>query len=305
MASATIRPLSWQEGGLFAPLLEELAGLFPTPAAFAAWREAVLAGLMIGRYAFIGLWDAHSEAPRAGLLLEGSKDHRTVIAELGTLEGSELNAVMGVLQGRTRAVTFDADLGADWAERLEPLGFKPFVRQTFVQDQALVEYRDVPEGSLVLEPWDDSHREPVVALLAAANAGTLDGLFLTMPDWPSPEACAAALDTMLSGREGHFLPWASFVAREGEAFRGVILGVESEPGRQALLFDLAVHPAARGQNLSRRLVHAQQRALVAHGFSELLFMTMAENTPVQRLFRREEIVKYEESRGGYWIRPTE
>ncbi|MOA03876.1 putative acetyltransferase [compost metagenome] len=258
---------------------------------------------MIGRMAVMGAWDG--EELVSGLLLEGSKEHRTVLAALGEPTETEIFRLMEAVQQRASAITFDEETGAEWLQPLAPLGFKPFARQTFVQAQSLVEFRELAPTPLILEAWDDRHREAIVELLATANAGTLDGLFLTMPEWPSLAVCAQVLDDLLAGREGHFLPWASFVAREGEALRGVILAVESEPGRQALLFDLAVHPRARGQNLSRRLVHTMQRALIDRGFAELLFMTMAENTPVQRLFRREEIVGYEESRGGYWIRPAE
>lgn len=301
MDSLTLRPLSWQEGGLLLLLLDELAPHFPDAEAFSGWKDSLLAGLMLGRNAFVGLWE--DDEPVAGLLLEGSPAHRTVLAAVGPLDEHTLPAVMAAVQARTSAITYDESTGPDWLPMLAPLGFEAFARQTFVQAQDRVAFRELPETTLIIEPWADRHREPVVKLLAEANAGTLDGLFLTMPEWPTPEACARVLDATLAGQEGHFMPWASFVAREGEAFRGVILAVEAEPGRQVLLFDLAVHPAARGQNLSRRLVHTMQRAMIERGYAELLFMTMAENTPVQRLFRREEIVRYEEARGGYWIQP--
>lgn len=300
MATLSIRPLSWQEGGLLLPLLAPLAPQFPSPEAFSLWTDGLLASLMIGRMAVMGAWDEAELL--GGLLLEGSREHRTVLASLGALEDDMLPRLFAALQTRTSAVTFDAETGPDWLGALAPLGFKPFVRQTFVQDLSIVDFRDLPETTLDVRPWDDGDRQAVVALLATANVGTLDGLFLTMPEWPSEAACARVLDALLAGGDGRFLPQASFVAREGAALRGVVLAVESEPARQALLFDLAVHPAARGQNLSRRLVHTMQRALMAVGYRELLFMTMAENTPVQHLFRREEIVGLEESRGGYWIR---
>jgi ribosomal protein S18 acetylase RimI-like enzyme len=299
--TTTIRPLSWQEGGLLPPLLAPFAPQFPSAEAFTGWTEGLIAWLMTSKVAVMGLWD--DQALVGGLLLEGSREHRTVLATLGAVTDADLTRLIEALQARTKAITYDTDTGPTWQSVLAPLGFRPFVRQTFVQDLGLVEFRDLPETALTLTPWKDSDREAIVALLATANVGTLDGLFLTMPEWPSEAACAGVLDALLAGTDGRFLPWASFVARDGAALRGVILAVESEPGRQALLFDLAVHPAARGQNLSRRLVHTMQRALLAHGFSELLFMTMAENTPVQHLFRREEIVRLEESGGGYWIRP--
>jgi ribosomal protein S18 acetylase RimI-like enzyme len=298
MAASTVRPLSWQEGGLLASRLEELSPHFPSAEAFAAWRDSAVAGLIIGRTGFMGVWEHDSLV--GGLLLEGSKAHRTVMAVLGTVSPEALVAAMAELQNRTSAITYAEETGPDWPALLAPLGFKTFSRQTFVQEQALVEFRELPETPLVVETWDDRHRDEVVKLLATANVGSLDGLFLTMPEWPTAEACARVLDALLAGQEGKFLPACSFTAREGDALRGVLLAVESAP-QQALLFDLAVHPAARGQNLSRRLVHAMQRAMAAQGYTELLFLTMAENTPVQKLFRREEIVRYEESNGGYWI----
>lgn len=278
--------------------LDELAGHFPSPDAYAAWRDHAVAGLLIGRTGFMGVWE--DDALVGGLLIEGAKAHRTVLAALGKVTPEALVAAMAALQTRTSAITFAEETGPDWAPLLAPLGFKPFTRQTFVQGQSLVEYRELPETPLIIETWDDRHREAVVPLLAGANAGTLDGLFLTMPEWPTVEACTRVLDALLGGEEGAFLPWSSFTAREGDELRGVLLAVESAP-KQALLFELVVHPAARGQNLSRRLVHAMQRALAAHGYDELLFLTVGENAPVHKLFRREEIIRYEESHGGYWI----
>lgn len=280
------------------PLLEELAVHFPDRATFSEWRTSVQTQLFGGALKVQGIW--RDDALEGALLVETTGGVSTVVAAVGRLEAG-LEDAMAALQASAGAIVWDEATGPDWAERLAPLGFKGFARQTFHQDLHRVEFRDTPELGLAIAPWDDRHRAETVELLAAANAGTLDGLFLTLPVAPSREACAACLDRLLKGEEGDFLPWASWVATEGEALRGVLLCVQGESG-QGVLFELAVHPLARGKNLSRRLVHTMQRSLLSRGYHELLFLTTSENHAVHRLFRREEeITAYEESRGGFWI----
>jgi ribosomal protein S18 acetylase RimI-like enzyme len=127
-------------------------------------------------------------------------------------------------------------------------------------------------------------------------------MFLTLPLPPTLENCQDALARVMAGAHGTMLPWASFVATEAGRVVGTLLCVQGAHAHQGVLFDLYVDPAVRGRQLSRRLVSAMQGALLARGYRENQFLTMGANAPVHRLFRESEIVGFEETSGGYWVR---
>ena len=241
--------------------------------------------------------------PEGGLLLQGGEGLWAVIATLGSMDERDLRAVFSALPDETRLVVWDEEVGAGWVGILGGLGVRPYVRQTYVQDLAHVEFRPVPDGGIRLEPFADSlRRAEALELLAVANADGLEGMFLTLPKPPTLENCRSALARVMAGEHGEILPWASFVALEGDRAIGTLLCVQGEHAHQGVLFDLYVEPVARGRQLSRRLVAAMQGALLARGYRENRFLTMGANAPVHRLFREEEIVGFEETRGGYWQR---
>ncbi|MFN3431107.1 MAG: GNAT family N-acetyltransferase, partial [Candidatus Sericytochromatia bacterium] len=288
--------LPWTERDALADRLEELALHFPARRDFELWRAGALGAFIGGGVAFVG-------TAEGGWLLQGGEGLWVVTATLGSMDRSDLRRVFQVATTDAELLVWDEDVGEGWVKALADLGARPFVRQAYVQDLAEVAFREVPDQGITITPWGESgHREAAAALLVAANARNLEGVFLTAPKPPTAEHCEAALKRVLEGSQGAVLPWASGVATEGDREVGVLLCVQGEAAHQGVLFDLYVDPAARGKQLSRRLVAAMQRALLDRGYRENRFMTMGENAPVHRLFREEEIAEVEETRGGYWRR---
>lgn len=292
-----LQKLSWQDEARFEALSAAWRAHFEDDAQFAAWRQAIRTGMFIGRFV---CWVTDA----AGLLLERHDRCLTILATDGAWDGEALREVFTRLMDEAEVIMFDPAIAPDWLPQLEPLGFRGFERRTFVQAVQRAYLQPMPPTHLSLTPWEPRFTAPVAALLAEANAGTLDGLFLTMPLLPTPAACEQTLTRLLEGGEGQFLPWASVVALDGEKLVGVLLAVETGD-RQATLFEIAITPEARGQNLSRRLVQAYQRAIIARGYTELQFLTTSENPQVHRLFLPEEIIRQETNRGAYWLRARE
>lgn len=288
--------LDWTEREALADRLEELAEHFPARHDFDVWRAGVLGAFIGGGIAFVG-------TPEGGWLLQGGEGFWGVIATVGSMDETDIRRIFAVLQAEARLVVWDAEVGEGWAEMLSGLGAKPYVRQTYVQDLAHVEFRPVADDGLALTPFTDSrHVKAAVELLALANSEGLEGMFLTLPLPPTLENCRETLARVMAGAHGTVLPWASFVATEGERVVGALLCVQGAHAHQGMLFDLYVDPLVRGRQLSRRLVSAMQGALLARGYRENQFLTMGANAPVHRLFRDSEIVGFEETTGGYWVR---
>lgn len=288
--------LHWSERAALGARLEELADQFDARQAFELWRAGLLGALVGGSVAFVG-------TPGGGWLLQGGEGCWGVIATLGALDEADTRRVFAALQAEARLVVWDEEIGEGWVGLLGEQGARAYVRQTYVQDLAHVAFRPVADDGLRLAPYGDSpHRDAALALLAAANADGLEGMFLTLPKPPTLAHCREALARVMAGEHGEVLPWASFVATDGDRVLGTLLCVQGEHAHQGLLFDLYVDPLARGRQLSRRLVAAMQAALLARGYRENQFLTMGANAPVHRLFRDEEIVRFEETRGGYWQR---
>lgn len=296
------RFLEWEEREAAVPLLNELAPHFPDAATFESWRAGTLASLITGFMGVVGLWAG--EELRGALLVQGHEGFRTVIAVMGTVDGPGLRMAFEVLQAESRLIVWDEEVGAGWLAQLEDFGAKPYVRQTFVQVLAEVAFKDVAEDGVALRRWDESGlTEAAIAAMALDNAESLGGIFLTSPKAPTLANCQSAFERAAKGLMGEVLPFASFVAEEDGRMAGALLCVQGEHERQGMLFELYVDPAYRGRQLSRRLVMAMQRGLLAAGYTENQFLTTAANAPVHRLFRQEEIASYEESTGGFWAAP--
>lgn len=286
--------LEWTEREALARRLEALAPHFGARHDFDVWRAGVLGAFIAGGIACVG-------TPEGALLLQGGEGLWAVIATLGELDQDDVRASFAALPEDTRLVVWDEEVGPDWVAWLEDAGVKPYVRQTYVQDLAHVEFRPVPDGGIRLEPFGESVRgEDALELLAMGNAYGLEGMFLTLPKPPTLVNCRAAIARMRAGEHGEVLPWASFVATHGDRLVGTLVCLQGEHAHQGVLFDLYVDPVARGRGLSRRLVAAMQGALLARGYRENRFLTMGDNAPVHQLFRDEEILSIEETRGGYW-----
>lgn len=293
----TTRPLGWAELALLPPLLAPLSPQFPDAAAFEAWRTDLEAAVLDGRMGVQALWDG--TALVGGVLFQG-RSLRLLLAGLGEVATEGWRLAFAALRERSTGVVWDEDVGPGWAAAAADLGARTFVRRTLVQALRLAEITPPAPSGLALRPWAPGDAEPAAALIAAVNAGTLDGVFLTLPEAPSEDECRRVAAEVLAGSAGRFLPEASFVVEEAGEMRGVLLAVESAPG-QATLHELAVHPAVRGRQAGRELVQAMQRSLIAAGWAEVKFLILGDNAPVHRLFRPEELVSQAESRGGYWL----
>lgn len=288
--------LHWSERDALSSRLEALADTFDARQDYELWRAGILGALIGGGAAFV-------HTAYSGWLLQGGDGYWGVVAGLGPLTAPELGAIFEAVQAESKLVIWDELEHQSWLPVLQPQGAKPFVRQHYVQEMAKAYIKPVPDDGLVLVPWDDpNHVAEALELLAGFNAESLEGLFLTLPLPPSLENCRKAYARVMEGEQGAVLPWASTVALEGDQVIGALLCVQGEHERQGMLFEVYVSPEARGRQLSRRHITAMQQALMARGYTEVGFLTMAANAPVHQLFREEEIVFFEETKGAYWSR---
>lgn len=294
--TATAGWLHWSERAALGDRLEALADQFDTRQHFELWRSGLLGAFIGGGVGFVG-------TAEGGWLLQGGEGYWAVIASVGAMDAADLRAIFKAIQAEARLVVWDDEMHEGWPAILTDLGARPYVRQTYVQDLTRVAFPSVPDDGLRIVPYAESPDvEAALALLAEANADGLEGMFLTLPMPPTIEHCREALARVMAGAHGDVLNGASFVATEGDRVVGTLLCTQGDHAHQGVLFDLYVDPAARGRQLSRRLVSAMQRALLDRGYTENRFLTMGENVPVHRLFRDEEIADVEETRGGYWRR---
>ena len=227
------------------------------------------------------------------MLLSGTEGYRTIAAVLDPWPDDALAEAIAMV--RDRGLLWNDGVAPGWASRLSALGVKPYVRQTFRVPLEAIVFKPEREDDARIVPWEKRFAAEVVAI-AREQAHTLDGWFLTLPAPPTAAACESA---MAAGLE-RLIPEASFAAVGGDRVLGHILATEDDSGR-ALLFDLAVRREAQWRGLPRRLVQSWERALLAAGRREMIFLTTDGNRPVHRLFDRAWIARAEESRGGYWL----
>lgn len=296
----TVRSLSWPEGERLVPCLKDLAPRFASAEELDAWLEAFDEAWSLDRASAIGVFEGDDLV--GALLLSGSRQHQTVAAQVGQVPPEVLAPALALAQRELWAITWSEGLPEGWETWLVPAGFAPFERGAYVQDLARVPLAADAEPDPEIRPWEDRDFEPTSKLVGQANEGTLDGLIFTEPEWPSAATCRFELARMRAGGEDTFMPEASFVAFEGERLLGAVVTVRKPSGR-ALLYELAVSPAAQGRRLGLRLVRTLQRRLLALGIREMEYATTANNAAVQRMFTPDELVSYEGQLGAYWIRP--
>ena len=157
-----------------------------------------------------------------------------------------------------------------------------------------------PAGYRV-EPWQDAHRAEAARLLAAANAGRVDGVFLTWPDPASPERCLALLDGFLAGSHGPFSPETSFMAFHGDRLAALTL-VSLPSAEEALLFEIAAGFRHRGTGLAARLLDGIKATLRPRGYRTVRFLACGANAAVLALFRPEEVRSERIDGAWMWLR---
>ncbi len=186
---------------------------------------------------------------------------------------------------------------------LDGLGYRLLERQIFTQDLSLVPLSTDP-ADLEVFPLEDSVRPEARALFSRTHAMSVEGLYATLPEAPTPEQCEIAFEAYLSGKQGAAVASACVVIRAEARIVGVICCAATQNEGTAVLLGLAVDPSVRGRGLSRVLVRRAQRELKASGFARMLFLTTDRNAPVHRLFTAEEIISIETFPARVWFRDT-
>jgi ribosomal protein S18 acetylase RimI-like enzyme len=298
-ATLTFAPLSWLEGGALEPFLDAEAPSFPTPDDFGVWREWTLARLMMGE---LRCWAVKADGRLlGGLLGEWQGAHFTIQRVLGELDDVALAGLVGAIKDPAEAILIEETAGQSWVARLGACGLASYARQGFTVDLTLVNHpaEPAPPG-VTLRPWAPADQAALVPVLSEANTGTLNGLFLTRP-YPTDEpGCARALEGILAGKHGEFLPWASFVAESEGRLLGAVLVVQE--GELPNVYELAVRPDAQGRHLPRRLTVAVRHAMLARGQTHLHLATTNENPAVHRMFKDDEVAHFEQTWGAYWLK---
>ncbi len=208
------------------------------------------------------------------------------------------------LRGVSEALIWDEGTLALAPATLDALGYRLLERQAFTQELARVPLGAADAVGLALAVMDPTNQPQARALFARTHALSVEGLYVTLPEAPTPEACEASFDDYLGGAQGQIISSACLVALNQNQPVGVVCCVEAEEAGTALLLVLCVDAAARGQGVSRALVRGAQRALLANGYKRLLFLTTDRNTPVHHLFVPDELVATERFPTRLWLRQT-
>lgn len=208
------------------------------------------------------------------------------------------------LRSQSEALIWDEGTVALPPATLDALGYRLLERQAFTQELARVPLSAPDVNALALAVLDAGNQLEARTLFARTHALTIEGLYVTLPEAPTPEACEASFDAYVGGAQGQIISPACLVAFSQNHPAGVVCCVEAEEAGTALLLVLCVDAAARGQGVSRALVRGAQRALLANGYRRLLFFTTDRNTPVHHLFAPEELVATERFPTRLWLRQT-
>lgn len=263
-------------------LTPQVAGLVD-PAAFKAWRDEIWTH---ARFGLVETWavyprEAAGGSPQGVLLAQNTGGHRSVAVVAGAFEGEALREAIAPLMADAAALSWPSELAPDWADRLADLGVRRFEQQHWVNrlDVVLPRLAGEPPDPAIA-PWDASRLDEVIALIGAANAGSVAGFMLSLPYPPTRSAIEAQARAMLA-EGGSLLPEASFLYLLDGAVAGAVLIVALPDG--PTLYELVVAPLTRGRGAGKHLVHAAQRALHAAGHREMRFWTTDTNAPVHRI----------------------
>lgn len=278
-------------------LTPEAAGL-PDPHEFNAWRGQVWAAARFGVLDAYGVGPAG--APDAVFLVQEAGGHRAVMLGLGELDTALRPGIAHLMAGAA-AVSWQEATGPGWADRLADLGVRRFDHQTWLNHLPVVMERlaTYPPDPAV-QPWRDAWMEEAIALVVAANAGTLAGLVLALPQAPTGAGLAAEVRAMVAD-ETKLMRDASFGYVVDGKLEGVVFLLMLDDG--PALFELAVSAATRGRGAGKHLVHAAQRALHAAGHRTMHFWTTDANAPVHRISKPGESEAIAHAPSAYWIAP--
>lgn len=229
------------------------------PAGFVSWTAGSPLGISV---------DLLYVEPRGELLEEYGRLLATVALELGAIA-----FVHGPVP----------DLPpADEQRLFEGLGFRPCSRSEMVRDAgASGPTIPSPPGER-LRAVADGDRAALVALHRRAYHGTFDRfLFLEVED--EEEDARRAVEQILGGQFGPFLPEGSPVAERGGRLVGAVLAVRTPAG--ALIADVATDPELQHQGIGRRVLSEALRGLAEIGVARVYLNVTEGNEPALHLYR--------------------
>lgn len=227
-------------------------------------------------------------------LLDGTLEHRVVLDVSDPAMWQEV-AIALQADGRIRAISLPG------AAPPVP-GFRAVERWEYRFDLRFGpdDAGPVPAGYIVA-PWQDAARSEAAALLSAVNAASVDGLFLTWPDRPTVQRCAALLDAFVRGSHGPFSPEASLMAWHDGRLAALTLVSLPSP-EEALLFEIAARFRHRGTGMAPYLLDRIKVELRGRGFRHVRFLACGTNAAVRSLFRPEEVLSRRLDTGWIWLR---
>ena len=177
--------------------------------------------------------------------------------------------------------------GSPAFERLPlPPGYRAYQRMAHEYDLARAPAvpRTLPDG-YDLRPLEPESFARVGAMLSSVNVGSLNGVYLTFPDWPTPDRCRRLLHALHDARDGGVL---GAVAWRGEQPVAAILGM-SEDDDTVLLYEIAVRLRHRPAGLSGAVLDRFKLAARDLGRRQLRFLTLAGVRGVEALFDPAEV----------------
>jgi len=139
--------------------------------------------------------------------------------------------------------------------------------------------RNSPATSLEFEPFRDSQRERLVAIIQKTYEATLDcvGLNGKRP-----------MDEVLDGYRatGTYRPENWFIVRAGGRDVGVLLLADHRDANQWELLYMGLAPSVRGRNFGCSIVRHAQRLAHAPGAQQIVLAVDAENVPAIKMYSK-------------------
>ena len=285
----TVHPVTEDSASAVVLLREALAARGPRSDEAIPWRstlekellEGTAHGLLFrhdGRAAGLALWDpgspvgatvevAYLAAPFR--LADGYRQLFSAVREAAGAVAFAPGGLAGLSAGDERALMHD-------------LGFARFARSEMrLPSQAFVP--PAPDGIGALRSVRPDDRPSLARLHHRAYSGRFDQ-YLFLEDEDPVHDAELAVQELLGGRWGEFLPWASPVAMGDEGPAGAVLVVRASYG--PLIADVMVDPALQGRGLGRRLMVETIRRLRERGESVIVLNVTEGNAPAVALYER-------------------
>ena len=215
------------------------------------------------------------------VFVTGTLAHRVIEYTEGEAWGQVLEALRA--DDRVEAISlFDYAMAGPATDRLSRAGLRRMIHWKHCTD--LMDPPPVPPlpAGFTVESYEPAKADDVSALLASTN-WNLDGLFLTFPDLPGPEACTRLVKEWESGVYGRCLPEFSYLARFEGRLVGLVMVTETAP-RQAFLLEISVRLRHRGTGLAPHLIARLRSDLRGRNYEQTRFLSCQANRGSWALF---------------------